>query len=189
MPIALTITHSNADIAQLAGVTDPTRRTIRLRPAPPAFATQPAQIPSCSGCSDGSLAGDLGGGSSTPGTLTFDKITAQTAGTYQLRISYINGDSTARTDDITVDGGTAQPVGFPTNGSWTTLQNRTVTVTLQAGTNTIELSNPNGWAASLASESSRTPPGRAFTPALTTPREPPATPAAQRGNCRATNDR
>ncbi|MFE0465382.1 CBM35 domain-containing protein [Kitasatospora sp. NPDC058965] len=136
--------------ASLAAVTVPTLPTGRLSFADTAGTLGGgAQIAACAACADGHLVGNLGGGGSNPGTLTFS-VTAQTAGTYQLHVTYINGDSGARTDDVTVNGGSSSAVAFPSNGSWTTLQNKTVTVALQAGSNTIQFGNPTGWAASLS---------------------------------------
>lgn len=57
------------------------------------------------------------------------------------------------TDDVTVNDATASPISFPGNGTWTTTQSAPVTVGLQAGTNTIEFSNPTDWAASIAAVS------------------------------------
>ena len=107
-----------------------------------------AAVAACGTCLDGSLVGDIGG-TTNSGTLTFKNVVVSTAGTYQLRVSYINGDP-VRTEDISVDGATAAAVTFPGNGSWTVLQNKTITVTLKAGTNTIQFGNPTGWAASIS---------------------------------------
>ncbi|GGV38767.1 hypothetical protein GCM10010495_65140 [Kitasatospora herbaricolor] len=121
-----------------------------------------AQVSSCGTCPDGKLVGFIGG-TTNSGTLTFANVKVATAGTYQLQIDYINGDTSARTDDITVNGGTATPVSFPTDNSWTTVQSKLVTVGLHAGTNTIKFSNPNGWAASVTTLSVPTlPTGRLY---------------------------
>ncbi|WP_282205520.1 CBM35 domain-containing protein [Kitasatospora fiedleri] len=121
-----------------------------------------AQVSACGTCPDGKLVGFIGGTTNT-GTLTFADVEVATAGTYQLQIDYINGDAGARTGNITVNGGTPTPVGFPSNGNWTTVQSKLVTVGLKAGANTIRFGNPNGWAASIATLSVPTvPTGRLY---------------------------
>ncbi|MCX5208324.1 ricin-type beta-trefoil lectin domain protein [Kitasatospora sp. NBC_00240] len=141
--------NPNGWAASIASLSVPTVPTGRLYYADTAGTLGGgAQVAACSTCLDGKLVGFIGGTTNT-GTLTLN-VTAETAGTYQLQIAYINGDPTARTGNITVNGGTATPVSFPTNGSWTVLQNKTVTVTLQAGNNTVKFGNPNGWAASIS---------------------------------------
>jgi endo-1,4-beta-D-glucanase Y len=98
-----------------------------------------AKVASCASCSGGQKVGFVGNG----GTLTLS-VSSNTAGSYPLKISYLNGGSAARSATVTVNG-TAQNVSFPTNGSWTTVQTLTVTVTVTAGTNTIVFSNPTAY--------------------------------------------
>jgi hypothetical protein len=72
-----------------------------------------------------------------------------TAGTYRLVISYLNGDTTttplglgsSRTASMSINGGTAITVSFPSTGDWSEIAINTLTVTLQPGNNTILFSN------------------------------------------------
>ncbi|HSZ28424.1 MAG TPA: fibronectin type III domain-containing protein, partial [Pseudonocardiaceae bacterium] len=101
-----------------------------------------AVVQSCSACSGGLTVGYLGDG----GTLTFPDISASSAGSYTMTVYYVDGDA-GRSAVITVNG-TATTVSFPgtNNGNWNTVQSLDVTVTLKAGTNTIEFSNPSAYA-------------------------------------------
>jgi chitodextrinase len=104
-----------------------------------------AAVSSCSACLDGNKVGYLGDG----GTLTFPDVTKSAAGSYTLTIYYIDGDA-GRTADLTVNG-TTSAVSFTgtDNSNWDTVQTKTVTVSLKAGTNTIEFSNPSAYAPDL----------------------------------------
>ncbi|GAA4583434.1 family 20 glycosylhydrolase [Planotetraspora phitsanulokensis] len=65
-------------------------------------------------------------------------VNAAAAGPVTLRLRYANGTSTGRPMDISVNGTTAAAgVAFNGTGAWTTWQTRTLTVNLNAGTNTI----------------------------------------------------
>jgi len=101
-----------------------------------------AKVQSCSGCASGQTVGYIGEG----GTLTFPNISASTAGNYTLTISYEDGDA-GRSATLTVNG-TATTLNFTglNNSNWTTPQTLTVTVSLNAGTNTIEFSNASAYA-------------------------------------------
>ena len=103
-----------------------------------------AVVQSCSGCSGGQAVGYIGNNS---GTLTVN-VSVATAGSYSLTIAYVNGDSSARTAQVTVDSGTPQTVSFQPTGSWSTPNNLTLSapITLEAGANTIEFSNSSSWA-------------------------------------------
>lgn len=102
-----------------------------------------AIVQTCSGCSNGQTVGYIGDGS---GTLTFPNIYAAAAGTYSLTISYEDGDA-GRSATLTVNG-SSQTLSFTglNNGDWTTPQTLTVTVSLNAGNNTVEFSNPSAYA-------------------------------------------
>lgn len=101
-----------------------------------------AVVATCSACSGGEKVGYLGG----TGYLIFNGVTAPRAGTYLMTVSYVDGDS-SRTGLVTVDGG--QPFELPLPGTndnnWDAVQTATVPVRLQAGDNTIEFGNPNGY--------------------------------------------
>jgi hypothetical protein len=96
----------------------------------------------CSTCSGGAKVGFVGEG----GTLTFNGVTAPSAGTYQVTIVYCDGSATGRQATISVDGAAAQTLSFTPTGSFTTVGTMTVALPLAAGANTIELANPAGYA-------------------------------------------
>jgi len=65
-------------------------------------------------------------------------VTAAAAGPATVTIRYANGTATNRPMDIRVNGTVvATGVAFGGTGNWDTWQNRTLTLTLAAGTNTI----------------------------------------------------
>jgi Carbohydrate binding module (family 6) len=101
-----------------------------------------AAVASCSTCYGGQKVGYVGDG----GTLTYSDVAAPAAGTYNVTIIYCDGSATGRQADITVDGGTPQLLSFTPTGSFDTVGAMTVTATLTAGNNTIELSNPAAYA-------------------------------------------
>jgi hypothetical protein len=96
-----------------------------------------ASIADCTGCSGGKKIGNIGGN----GTLTINNVTAPTAGTYLMRVGYVDGDS-SRTAVVTVNG---IPFNLPLPGTndnnWDTAQEITVPVLLNAGSNTIQFGN------------------------------------------------
>jgi hypothetical protein len=100
-----------------------------------------AVVSTCSTCYGGDKAGYVGEG----GTVTVT-VTVPTAGTYPVTLVYCDGSSTGRQADISVNGGAATLLSFTPTGSFTTIGAMTVSETLNAGTNTIELSNPSAYA-------------------------------------------
>jgi hypothetical protein len=96
---------------------------------------------SCSTCSGGSKVGFVGEG----GTLTFNNVSVPSAGTYQVTIAYLDGSATGRPADVSVNGGTAQPIQFTPTGSFSTVGTMTIPLTLAAGANTIEFSDPSAY--------------------------------------------
>ncbi|CZR66580.1 probable glycosyl hydrolase family 43 protein [Phialocephala subalpina] len=99
---------------------------------------------SCSGCSNTTDVGYIGG-PSPGGTLTFPAISSTVATTTTIRIKYLNGDSTQRYANVLVNG-VAHVVAFlPTTGG--TPGSSTLTVPLKSGTgNVIEFEAYNsGW--------------------------------------------
>jgi hypothetical protein len=80
------------------------------------------------------------------GTLTFNDVSVPAAGTYQVTIAYLDGSATGRQAGLSVTGGTAQFVQFTPTGSFSTVGTLTVPLTLAAGSNTIEFSNPSAYA-------------------------------------------
>ena len=98
-----------------------------------------AVVISCSACSGGARVGYIGAG----GTLTFNQINVASAGSYPVVFAYTQAESSSLTGDISVNGGSVQAVGFANTGSFDTPANKTVTLNLAAGSNTIEISNPS----------------------------------------------
>jgi len=105
-----------------------------------------ATVYSCSGCPGGQKVGYLGGG----GTLTYPDVSVPVAGTYLMTVSYVDGD-TGRVSIVTVNG---TQIELPTDGTgdndWADAQTVTIPVTLTAGTNTIEFSNPSNYSADIS---------------------------------------
>jgi hypothetical protein len=99
-----------------------------------------AVVQSCSTCSGGAKVGYVGEG----GTLTFNNINVPSAGTYRVTLVYCSGNP--RPAMISADGGTPVSLSFPSTGSFTTTGTMTVSLPLSAGSNTIELSDPNTYA-------------------------------------------
>ena len=100
-----------------------------------------AVVAACSACSGGNKVGYVG---NNAGTLQFNGVSAASAGSYQLTIYYLS--AAVRSVQISVNGGTATTVSLPSTGSWTTVGSYQMTVSLNAGSNTIKLSNSSGWA-------------------------------------------
>jgi alpha galactosidase A-like protein/alpha galactosidase C-like protein/alpha-galactosidase-like protein/alpha-galactosidase-like CBM13-containing protein len=99
-----------------------------------------AVVASCSTCSGGQKVGYVGSG----GTLTFNGVSAPSAGTYKVTIVYCSGN--ARPGDISVNGGTPQALSFPSTGSFSTTGTMTLSLQLNAGNNTIEFGDPTAYA-------------------------------------------
>src|SRR5262249_4248734 len=99
-----------------------------------------AGIQSCPTCSGGADVGYVGNNS---GTLQFNGVAANTTHSYVVTIWYANGDATARTALLSVNGSSGTPVTFPSTGSFQTVGSVQRTITLNAGSdNTLEFYNP-----------------------------------------------
>jgi alpha-galactosidase len=86
-------------------------------------------------------------------SVSFPRVTVTKGGLYQVTVSYINGDPTARAAVMTTNNSSAWVV-FPAAGDWdanSTVQGTTSTVSLSPGTNRIAFWNPFGWAPDLVS--------------------------------------
>ncbi|MFD7283141.1 alpha-galactosidase D [Streptomyces sp. NPDC059862] len=99
-----------------------------------------ASVADCSACSDGRKVGNLYLG----GKLTLNNVVVDKAGTYQIKVAYISGDS--RSADVSANGGGATRHKFPSTGDWGTVNSVYVPVTLKAGTNTITFDSGSGYA-------------------------------------------
>jgi alpha-galactosidase len=102
-----------------------------------------AVVQSCPACSGGQQVGYVGGG----GTLTFNGVTANTAGTYPVTIAYSDGSSgdTGRPATVTVNGSTTQTVVFTPTGGFSTPGTVTVYLPLNTGSNTVEFSDASAY--------------------------------------------
>ncbi|MEV1065193.1 CBM35 domain-containing protein [Streptomyces sp. NPDC050263] len=97
----------------------------------------------CVGAIDSNWTGYSGTGfcngtNSTGGYAQFT-VTAATAGTATLNVRFANGATTARPASLVVNGTTVQTPSFEATGAWSTWVTKTLTVTLNAGSNTIRL--------------------------------------------------
>lgn len=109
--------------------------------APGNTLTGTAAVAACAVCSGGAKVGYLGNG----GALTFNGVDGGSGGTKTVTVHYAGAET--RTATISVNGGAATTVTFPSTGDWNTLGTASVTLTLAAGTgNTIRIANPSGWA-------------------------------------------
>jgi hypothetical protein len=111
-------------------------------PAPPGryeAETAPAR---CQGTIDSNQAGYSGSGfcngNATAGAFAEFTVSSETARTATLGIRFANGaTSGARPANLVVNGSTVGTVSFESTGAWTTWTTKTVTVSLNAGSNTI----------------------------------------------------
>src|SRR5688500_16742616 len=68
-------------------------------------------------------------------------VNASGAGTATISVRFANGTATARPASLIVNGSTVQTPSFEGTGAWTTWATKTLTVQVNAGSNTIRL-NP-----------------------------------------------
>ena len=99
-----------------------------------------ANVADCSACSGGKKVGNLYVG----GKLTINNVVAAKAGTYQVKIAYVSGDS--RSASISSNGNGATSHKFPSTGDWGTVGTVYVPVSLKAGANTITFDSGSGYA-------------------------------------------
>jgi hypothetical protein len=99
----------------------------------------------CTGTIDSDWAGFSGSGfcNATNAVNAFLQFTvnAASAGTATLGVRFANGTTTARPTQLIVNGSTVQTPSFEGTGTWTGWTTKTLTVTVNAGSNTIRL-NP-----------------------------------------------
>jgi hypothetical protein len=109
-----------------------------------------AVVVSDSAASGGRYVGWLGAGAAN--TMRFNNVTAPTAGTYRMVVSYANGELgpgaanyntnvVDRYAEISVNGGTAKKVFFRNTLGWSNYWTTVVDVTLSAGANTVTFGN------------------------------------------------
>lgn len=99
-----------------------------------------ASVADCSVCSADHKVGNLYLGSK----LTFNDVVVDKAGTYQVKVAYISGDS--RSVAVSANGGGATRHKLPSTGDWGTVETVSVPVGLKAGSNTITFDSGTGYA-------------------------------------------
>jgi alpha-galactosidase len=100
----------------------------------------------CGNCSGLAAVGNLGGNPQS--AVTFDNVVVPVTGTYQMEVDYMTQGP--RSFYVSVNGNTATEL--PLNGySFGTPTNTVIQISLHAGSNQIEFSNPNNYAPNLDS--------------------------------------
>jgi pectate lyase len=99
----------------------------------------------CTGTIDSNWSGYSGGGfcngtNATSGYAQFT-VNASASGTATLGVRFANGATTARPASLVVNGSTVQAPSFEGTGAWSTWVTKTLSVPVNAGSNTIRL-NP-----------------------------------------------
>ncbi|WP_017236462.1 carbohydrate-binding protein [Streptomyces sp. SS] len=97
----------------------------------------------CTGTIDADWSGYSGSGfcngTNATGAYAQFSVNASAAGTATLAVRFANGTTTARPAGLAVNGSTAQTPTFEATGAWSAWSTKTLTVSLNAGTNTIRL--------------------------------------------------
>jgi hypothetical protein len=84
-------------------------------------------------------AGFCNGGNAVGAAAQFT-VNASTAGTATVGVRFANGTTTARPAEVIVNGSTVQNASFEGTGAWTTWVTKTLTLSVNAGSNTIRIS-------------------------------------------------
>jgi pectate lyase len=99
----------------------------------------------CSGTIDSNWAGFSGtgfcNGTNATGAFAQFTVNASASGTATVGVRFANGTTTARPANLIVNGSTVQTPSFAGTGAWSTWATTTLTVSVNAGNNTIRL-NP-----------------------------------------------
>ncbi|MGW8361249.1 carbohydrate-binding protein [Streptomyces wedmorensis] len=97
----------------------------------------------CTGTIDADWSGYSGSGfcngTNATGAYAQFTVNASAAGTATLAVRFANGTTTARPAGLAVNGSTVQTPAFEATGAWSTWTTKTLTVSLNAGANTIRL--------------------------------------------------
>lgn len=111
--------------------------------APTRFEAETAPA-ACNGTIDSNHTGFSGSGfcnaSNAIGATSQFTVTASTAGTATLGVRFANGTTTVRPADVLVNGVRAAGTTFEGTGAWTTWVTKTLSVPVNAGSNTIAVS-------------------------------------------------
>jgi hypothetical protein len=104
-----------------------------------------AESATCTGTIDTNWAGYSGGGfcngTNASGAYLQFTVNASAAGSATLGVRFANGTTTTRATSLIVNGSTVQSPSFEGTGAWNTWVTKTLTVSVNAGNNTIRL-NP-----------------------------------------------
>ncbi|MEU0947868.1 carbohydrate-binding protein [Streptomyces canus] len=99
----------------------------------------------CTGAVETEYAGYSGSGfcngTNATGAYAQFTVTAPASGTATLSVRFANGTTTARPADIIVNGSTVSSASFASTATWTGWTTKTLTVPVNAGSNTVRL-NP-----------------------------------------------
>jgi hypothetical protein len=99
----------------------------------------------CTGAVETEYAGYSGSGfcngTNATGAYAQFTVSAPASGTATLSVRFANGTTTARAADIIVNGTTVSSTSFASTGTWTGWTTKTLTVPVNAGSNTVRL-NP-----------------------------------------------
>jgi pectate lyase len=99
----------------------------------------------CTGTIDSNHSGYSGSGfcngNNATGAYAQFTVNAGAAGTATVGVRFANGTTSARTTDLIVNGSTVQSVSFEATGAWNTWVTKTLTVSVNSGSNTVRL-NP-----------------------------------------------
>jgi len=100
----------------------------------------------CTGAVETEYAGYSGSGfcngTNATGAYAQFTVSAPASGTATLSVRFANGTTTARPADIIVNGSTVSSASFESTGTWTGWTTKTLTVPVNAGSNTVRL-NPS----------------------------------------------
>jgi hypothetical protein len=103
-------------------------------------------VSSCTGCSGGKKVRFVGDGN----IVQFNGVGWGNGGTVLLIVAYVNGDSTSRKAQVSVNGATAWTVTCPSTHGWSTVGTFTLKITLRSGThNRITIGNSSAWGPDL----------------------------------------
>jgi hypothetical protein len=98
----------------------------------------------CQGTIDSNHTGFTGSGfcnaNNAAGAYAQFTVNAAAAGSRTLGVRFANGTTTARAANLIVNGATVATVAFEGTGAWTTWVTKNLTASLNAGSNTIQLS-------------------------------------------------
>jgi len=102
-----------------------------------------ARLVNCSNCPNGYRVGYIGLNAGEAGTLQFNNVSKNVAGTYTLTIDYIIAGSDKLAMYISVNEGPAVVLNVSQTANGDTVGTATISISLNAGNNTIEFSNPS----------------------------------------------